>query len=198
MTLMPSLVPPAGTQALLFDCDGTLVDTLSLYKVCWHQTFGRHGFDMSDEFFATWLGHDVHTLVYQAFPAFTDEQRAAVTDEGMTMFLSSTHLLEPFDHVVDVARAFHGKIPLAVVSGGLGHAVRESLEAVGISGLFDLVVALEDVEETKPAPDGYLKAMSLLGVDPAHCVAYEDSTAGMESARAAGIPVVHDVRLNEA
>ena len=188
------MTPPAGTQALLFDCDGTLVDTLRLYKVCWHQTFGRHGFDMSDEFFTTWLGHDVYTLVGAAFPELTRDEHLAIIDEGMAMFYDSTHLLEPLEHVVEVAREYHGRIPMAVVSGGLGDAMRESLRAVGIDGLFDLVIASEDVAATKPAPDGYLKAIAVLGVDPARCVAYEDSGAGMDSARAAGIPTVVDVR----
>lgn len=194
----PEMTPPEGTQALLFDCDGTLVDTLSLYKVCWHQTFGRYGFELTDEWFATVVGNDVHTFAAAAFPDASEELRQQIIDEGMALFMASTHLLEPFDHVVQVAREYHGRLPLAVVSSGLRHAVIESLEAVGILDLFDHVFALEDVEATKPAPDGYLLAMSRLGVDPAFCVAYEDSTTGIESARAAGIPTVVDVRWHDA
>ena len=190
--------PPPGTQALLFDCDGTLVDTLSLYRVCWRQVFGRHGFDLTDEWFAQVVGLDVHAFVGQAFPDATVEWRDVVIAEGMAMFMDSTHLLEPLEHVVDVARAYHGRLPMAVVSSGLGHAVRETLAAVGIADLFDLVLALEDVEAGKPAPDGYLMAIEALGVDAAHCVAYEDSSTGMASARAAGISTVIDVRLPEA
>jgi beta-phosphoglucomutase-like phosphatase (HAD superfamily) len=190
--------PPAGTQALLFDCDGTLVDTLRLYRICWRQTFGRHGFDMTDEWFETWLGHDVHYFVAKAFPHASDDEREAITLEGMTMFLDSTHLLEPLEHVVKIARSNHGRIPMAVVSGGLRHAVLESLEAVGIREWFDPIVTLDDVDgRGKPAPDAYLKAMGILGVDPAHCVAYEDSTSGIESAKAAGIGNVVDVRWHD-
>lgn len=190
--------PPEGSQALLFDCDGTLVDTLSLYRVCWHQTFGRYGFDMSDEWFSERVGYDLHTLISMAFPDADEDFLEKVKSEGMNMFYSSTHLLEPLEHVVDVARRYHGRIPLAVVSGGLGHAVRESLAAVGITSLFDVIVTLEDVETTKPAPDAYLLAIEKLGVDASRCVAYEDSTVGMESARAAGIPTVVDVRWHQA
>ena len=190
--------PPEGTQALLFDCDGTLVDTLSLYQVCWHQTFGRYGFDMSDEWFKQRVGYDLHTLISMAFPEGDEDFLEKVKSEGMNMFYSSTHLLEPLEHVVDVARRYHGRIPLAVVSGGLGHAVRESLAAVGITSLFDVIITLEDVETTKPAPDAYLLAIEKLGVDAGRCVAYEDSTVGMESASAAGIPTVVDVRWHQA
>lgn len=191
------LDPPPGTQALLFDCDGTLVDTLSLYRVCWRQVFGRHGFDMSDAWFADKAGTHVHDFVGAAFPDTDESVRQAIIDEGMEMFMSSIHLVEPFEHVVAIARAHHGAIPLAVVSSGPEPAVRESLAVVGITDLFDVVLTLADVAAGKPEPDCYLLAMDMLGVDPARCVAYEDSSTGMAAARAAGIPTVIDVRWHE-
>ena len=198
MTSHVPMEPPAGTQALLFDCDGTLVDTLSLYRVCWRQTFGRHGFEMADEWFAERAGKHVHAFVAEAFPDESEDAREAITDEGMALFMSSTHLLEPLEHVVEIARAYHGRLPMAVVSSGLGHAVQASLEAVGITDLFDVVITLDDVPVGKPAPDSYLRAAALLGVDPVHCVAYEDSSTGIAAAEAAGIPTVVDVRWHEA
>ena len=190
--------PPEGTQALLFDCDGTLVDTLSLYRVCWRQVFGRHGFEMSDAWFAERAGKHVHAFVAEAFPSASEQQRQAITDEGMDLFMASTHLLEPLEHVVDIARAHHGRVPMAVVSSGLRHAVHASLEAAGIADLFDVVITLAEVPTGKPAPDGYLRAIDLLRVDARRCVAYEDSHTGMDAARAAGIPTVVDVRQHMA
>lgn len=188
------LDPPPEAQALLFDCDGTLVDTLSLYRVCWRQVFGRHGFEMSDDWFAEHAGTHVFDFVEAAFPHASPDVRRAVKDEGMAMFMSSIHLVEPMEHVVAIARRYHGRLPLAVVSSGPDSAVRESLDAVGITDLFDVILTLADVEQGKPAPDGYEQAMARLGVDPARCVAYEDSATGIEAARAAGIPTVVDVR----
>lgn len=189
------LDPPANAEALLFDCDGTLVDTMGVYRIGWRQVFGRHGFEMTDEWFATWGGHSTQSFVEAAFPEADPGFIAQVSHEGHETFLESVHLVEPFEHVVEVARANHGRVPLAVVSGGPRVAVLASLRAVGIDHLFDLVVTADDVSTGKPAPDAYLKAMADLGVDPAHCVAYEDSASGMTSARDAGIPVIHDVRL---
>ncbi len=186
--------PPAGTEALLFDCDGTLVDTLSLYRICWRQVFGRHGFEMSDAWFEQNAGTHVYDFVEAAFPSADPGLRTVIIDEGMAMFMASVHLVEPLEQVVAVARAYHGRLPLAVVSSGPDAAVRESLAAVGITELFDVVLTLADVAEGKPAPDGYLQAMALLGADPARCVAYEDSSTGIAAARAAGIPTVVDVR----
>lgn len=190
--------PPDGTQALLFDCDGTLVDTMGVYRICWRQVFGRHGFEMTDEWFMKWGGHSTQPFVEAAFPDRDPGFIAQVSREGHEMFLESTHLLEPFEHVVEVARAHHGRIPMAIVSGGPRAAVLASLQAVGIADLFDLVVTADDVATGKPAPDAYLKAIADLGVDAAACVAYEDTASGMTSARGAGIPVVLDVRLPEA
>jgi HAD superfamily hydrolase (TIGR01509 family) len=190
--------PPEGTEALLFDCDGTLVDTMGLYRICWRQVFGRHGFDMSDEWFDTWAGHSTVPFVQAALGDVDDAQIDAVVREGVDLFLESTHLLEPLEHVVAVARAHHGRLPMAVVSGGPRSAVMASLAAVGISDLFDAVVTVSDVPRGKPAPDAYLRAIELLGVSADRCVAYEDTGSGFESAAAAGIPVIVDVRWHEA
>ena len=62
------LQPPEGTTALLFDCDGTLVDTLGLYRECWRQVFGQRGFEMSDAWFTTWAGHSMEPFISAAFP----------------------------------------------------------------------------------------------------------------------------------
>ena len=188
------MIPP-GTTALLFDCDGTLVDTLGLYRICWHQVFGRHGFEMSDEWFDTWAGHSMEPFLSAALPDADAAELVRVADEGIALFLESTHLLKPLEHVVTIARANHGLLPMAVVSGGPRTAVLESLDAVGVTGLFDVIVTVDDVAEGKPAPDGYLLAMQLLDVTPDGCVAFEDSGSGIESAKKAGIPSIIDVRL---
>jgi HAD superfamily hydrolase (TIGR01509 family) len=188
------LDPPDDAAALLFDCDGTLVDSLGLYRICWHQVFGRHGFELTDEWFAARVGLTARPFVRAAFPDAEEDVVAAIQDEGMSMFMESIHLLEPMEHVVDIARRYHGRLPIAVVSSGLPDAVHRSLDAAGITELFDFVLTLETVPNAKPAPDGYLLAAQRFGVAPNRCVAYEDSEAGIESALAAGIGTVFDVR----
>lgn len=189
---------PEGTQALLFDCDGTMVDTMGVYRIGWHQVFGRHGFEMTDEWFATWGGHSTAPFVRAALPDADEALVEQVSREGHDTFLENIHLVEPFESIVAVARAHHGVIPLAIVSGGPRRAVVKSLEAVGIDHLFDLVVTADDVPTGKPAPDAYLSAMEQLRVDAERCVAYEDSASGIASATSAGIPLVVDVRLHRA
>ncbi len=189
-----ALQPPEGTQALLFDCDGTLVDTLALYKSCWTVVFGARGFTLTEEWFETWRGHTMEPFLLAALPDLTPDELLVVEREGLDMFFERAHELEAFEHIVDIARQFHGRIPIAVVSGGPRDAVERTLEATGLDELFDLVVTNSDVENGKPAPDVYLLAMERLGVDAAHCIAYEDSGSGLASAVAAGIAHVRDVR----
>jgi HAD superfamily hydrolase (TIGR01493 family) len=187
------LQPPEGTTALLFDCDGTLVDTLGLYRACWREVFGQRGFEMSDAWFTAWAGHSLEPFIEAAFPAATTEMREQIGAAGLALFSESTHLLEPLEHVVRIARQFAGVLPMAVVSGGPRAAVDETLAAVGIRGLFDTVVTVDDIARGKPEPDAYLLAMERLGVSADTCVAYEDTAIGIASAAAAGIRLVIDV-----
>jgi beta-phosphoglucomutase-like phosphatase (HAD superfamily) len=190
----PRLEPPPGTRALLFDCDGTLVDTMQLHRIVWHQIFGRYGFEITDSWWEEYANVAVGPFVRAAIPDADDALVDRLLDEGNALFLDALHLLEPIEHVVAIARAHHGRLPMAVVTGGFRDVVVPSLDTVGITGLFDVIVTADDVTDSKPAPDLYLRAMELMGVRPDECVVYEDSEIGMASARAAGIRTVLDIR----
>ena len=194
---MASLHPPVETKALLFDCDGTLVDTLSLYRECWRTVFGDRGFEMHDDWFESFAGLSMEPFIASAFPDIPPDTATEIENEGLALFLASVHELTVIDSVVDVVRANAGVRPMAVVSGGPGLAVEASLKGVGIRALFDLVITADDVSDGKPAPDVYLLAMERLGYKPDDCAVYEDTDAGIESAFRAGISVVFDVRTSE-
>jgi beta-phosphoglucomutase-like phosphatase (HAD superfamily) len=100
------------------------------------------------------------------------------------------------DIVVAIAKAYHGKIPMAVASSGFREHVHHSLKSNGIFDLFDAVVTAEDIVNPKPAPDIFLEAAKRLGVDPKFCRGYEDADTGIRALEAAGMEVV-DVRLLE-
>jgi beta-phosphoglucomutase-like phosphatase (HAD superfamily) len=188
------LDPPAGTRALLFDCDGTLVDTMHLHRIVWHQIFGRYGFEITDDWWEENANVALGPFVRAVIPDAADALANQLLEEGNALFVDALHLLEPIEHVVEVARAHHGRLPMAVVTGGFRDVVVPSLDTVGITDLFDVIVTADDVTDSKPAPDLYLRAMQLLGVRPDEVVVYEDSEIGMASARAAGIVTVLDIR----
>ena len=128
------LDPPPGTRALLFDCDGTLVDTMQLHRIVWHQIFGRYGFEITDEWWEEYANVALGPFVRAVVPDADDALVEQLLEEGNALFLDALHLLEPIEHVVEIAREHHGRLPMAVVTGGFRDVVVPSLDTVGITG----------------------------------------------------------------
>ncbi len=126
------------------------------------------------------------------------EQRVSVDPEAAAhekeqAFLELIHLLEPIVPVIEVAREFRGKLPLAVASGGYRGIISQQLGQIGCQDWFDVLVTAEDTTRHKPEPDVFLKAAELLGVSPEKCLVYEDSDLGLLAASAAGMDAI-DIR----
>jgi HAD superfamily hydrolase (TIGR01509 family) len=104
------------------------------------------------------------------------------------------HSVQEIKAVTDIVRKYHGKVPMAVASGGTRDIVDATLSAVGLHQYFDVIVAANDVVNGKPAPDIFLLAAEKMGVDAADCIVYEDGDPGIVAAKAAGMRVI-DVRV---
>jgi HAD superfamily hydrolase (TIGR01509 family) len=184
----------AAARGLVFDCDGTLVDTLPVHAKAWAVGFATSGVEMAPDWYWPRSGFS-EVDILDAF----ERDHGVVLDREHT---TTTQRRAFHDHIADlreiavvaaIARAQHGKLPMAVASSGWKSIVVPSLDAAGLSGLFDTVVTIDDVAEAKPAPDLFLEAARRLGVAPADCLVFEDSAQGLEAARLAGMPAV-DVR----
>jgi HAD superfamily hydrolase (TIGR01509 family) len=99
----------------------------------------------------------------------------------------------PIEPVVEVVRAYDGKLPMAVATGGFRHICHKTLDVLGLRQKFQAIVTAEDVTHGKPAPDIFLEAARQLGVEPTLCLAFEDANLGVHAAEAAGMKVI-DVR----
>ena len=181
-------------QAIIFDCDGTLADTMPLHWRAWQTIAIRHKFTFTKTRFYSLGGipsRDILKVLSaeQALPL----DPLAVAREKEAEYLSLIAQVEPIHMVVDVARANYGKIPMAVASGGTRRSITTVLDHLGIRSLFQVIVTSEDVVNQKPAPDVFLEAARRLGVPPQFCRAYEDTDLGMRAIRAAGMEAV-DVR----
>jgi beta-phosphoglucomutase-like phosphatase (HAD superfamily) len=181
-------------QAIIFDCDGTLADTMPLHWRAWQVIAKRHGFSLPEERFYSLGGvpsRDILRILSTEQGVPLDP--LAVAREKEVEYLPLIAQVEPINTVVGVAREHYGKIPLAVASGGTQRVITQVLEHLGILDLFQAIVTSEDIVNQKPAPDIFLEAARRLGVPPQFCRAYEDTDLGMRAIRAAGMEAV-DVR----
>jgi beta-phosphoglucomutase-like phosphatase (HAD superfamily) len=190
--------PPSNGQShprgIIFDCDGTLADTMPLHWRAWQVVTSRHRLNLPEERFYSLGGvpsRDILKILSQEQGIAIDP--LAVAHEKESEYLPLIAQVEPINTVVGVAREHYGKIPLAVASGGTRKIIEQVLEHLGIRKLFNTVVTSEDIVNQKPAPDIFLEAARRIGVAPRYCRAYEDTDLGMQAIRAAGMEAV-DVR----
>ncbi len=192
MTLPPSSGPePRG---IIFDCDGTLADTMPLHWRAWQVIAGRYGLHFPEDRFYSLGGvpsRDILRMLGREQGIELDPLAAAHEKEAE--FHPLIPQVQPVAAVVAVAREYHGRIPLAVASGGTQKIITQILFHLGIVELFDAIVTSEQVTRQKPAPDIFLEAARRIGVRPEHCRAYEDTDLGMQAIRDAGMEAV-DVR----
>ena len=191
----PNWTPPPGTRGLIFDCDGTLADTMPAHYRAWTAMLGRHGIPFTEERFYE-LGGVPTAQIIRILSAETGVPVAhvdAMVAEKEAAFLANIHAIAPLEAVVAVAAAYRGRLPLAVASGGYRETITRTLDQLGIRGWFDALVTAEDTARHKPEPDVFLEAARRLGVPAAACVVFEDTDIGLEAARRAGMVGV-DVR----
>jgi beta-phosphoglucomutase-like phosphatase (HAD superfamily) len=194
MVLQKNNHRPPNPQGIIFDCDGTLADTMPLHWRAWQVISRRHGFSLPEDRFYSLGGVPSRDIL----KLLSAEQGVAlnplaVAREKEAEYLPLIAQVEPINTVVGVAREHYGKIPLAVASGGTKRIIEQVLEHLGIRSLFQAIVTSEDVVNQKPAPDIFLEAARRIDVPPQFCRAYEDTDLGMRAIRAAGMEAV-DVR----
>jgi beta-phosphoglucomutase family hydrolase len=181
-------------KGLIFDCDGTLADTMPLHWRAWQTVAARYKLHFPEDRFYSLGGvpsRDILKMLAEEQGVTLDHIRAAHEKEAA--YLPMMSQVEPIHAVVDIARNHFGKIPMAVASGGTRQIIEQVLEHLRIRQLFQAVVTSECVANQKPAPDIFIEAARRIGVPPESCRAYEDTELGLKAIRAAGMEAV-DVR----
>jgi beta-phosphoglucomutase-like phosphatase (HAD superfamily) len=185
---------PLHPRGIIFDCDGTLADTMPLHWRAWQVIVARHRLSLPEHRFYALGGVPSREILRM----LSTEQGVALDPLAVSLEKEAEYRpliaqVEPINMVVGVARDNYGKIPLAVASGGTKKIIEQVLDHLGIKHLFQAIVTSEDVVRQKPAPDIFLEAARRIGVPPQFCRAYEDTDLGMRAIRAAGMEAV-DVR----
>lgn len=182
-------------RALIFDFDGTLADTMPTHFTAWEAALKVHGLTFSEERFYELGGWSTRRLAELLIEeAGSPLSPAQLVREKEAEFQRQAKRIQPIAPVVEIARQHRGVLPLAVATSGLRSIITPILNELNLADWFAAVVTADDVVHQKPAPDLFLEAARRLNVEPSCCRVYEDTDAGIEAARRAGMPFV-DVRL---
>lgn len=181
-------------DALLFDCDGTLADTMPAHYRAWLHVTEAHGIAFDENRFYALGGRPTRDIL----ATLAEEKGLQIDlDRGTEMkeaaFLSQLGHIQAIDPVVDVVLRNKGRIPMGVVTGGHRHVCLKILSHVGVADCFNTLVASEDTVRHKPDADPFLEAAKRLGARPDRCVVWEDSDLGIAAAKNAGMEWI-DVR----
>ena len=179
-------------RGVIFDCDGTLVDSEPLSRRAWERVLAPRGYEVTDE--------DLQICVGRAFPHTHAHFAARVALPSAAelwpqytgeLFPLLDAELEPFPDAVAAARELRRRgVAVSVASSSARERLERTLRRAGLDALFGVTVAGDEVERGKPAPDMFLAAAERMGLAPSACVAVEDSVPGVQAALAAGMTVV--------
>ena len=191
-------------QAVIFDCDGILVDTEPLHYRAFQEVLEPLGLGFDYEhYLRNYIGFDDRDAFLEAFREAgrsIDARGLAslVETKGKALFRILTGGISTFPGVVECVKGLAARgVPLAVASGAMREEVLAFIDALGLAGVFPVIVAADEVKRSKPDPESYLTALERLRrspglheLNPHYCVAIEDTPAGIQSAKGAGLNVV--------
>lgn len=184
-------IPAGAFQAYLFDCDGTIADSMPLHYVAWCKALAEWNCTFDEKLFYSWGGRPTSDII-SALNEMNGLKMPveAVSHRKEVLYLELLPQLKAIPEVVEHVEAQYGRIPLAVVSGGWRNVVVQSLTTIGLLDKFETIVGAEDYINGKPAPDAFLVAAERLGVAPKDCLVFEDTLLGIQAATAAGMASV--------
>ena len=193
MNPMPLQIPDYPFQAYIFDCDGTLVDSMPLHYIAWVEALKQHNapFEFTEEVFYANAGRKEQDVVKLLNAQHgTNIDPVSVDELKMEIFAKRIPEVQAVRPVAEFARSLEGRFPMAVASGSEESTVRGCLEATGLLHLFPIIITPKKVQHGKPAPDMFLLAAKLMGIAPSECLVLEDGNSGIQAADAAGMQSV--------
>ena len=184
-------LPEGLFKAYLFDCDGTIADSMPLHYIAWKKALGEWGCEFDEDLFYSWGGLSVAKII-----STLNEQRglnmpvAEVEHRKESLYYELLPQLTAVPEVLEHIEDQYGQIPFAVVSGSTRESVRASLTALHLLDRFETFVCAGDYKKGKPDPEIFLLAAERLGVSPQDCLVFEDAELGIQGATAAGMASV--------
>lgn len=181
-------------QALIFDLDGTLADTMPIHFIAWRNAAARYGIDFTVELFAQLAGIPLYPTVEKLNEMFgTNIDPQEMGDSKEEEFEANMHHTKPIEPVVELVKKYHGKLPMSIGTGGARRLALKTLEIIGLKDYFQILVCAEDVVKHKPHPDTFLKCAEHMQANASVCQVFEDGILGIRAAQSAGM-MITDVR----
>ena len=181
-------------KCLLFDCDGTLAETMGLHLEAWQEAFDALGKKSPPAFLDMFQGMPAEKIVEHINDTFGyDLDVKEFAKDKNRRVKAKLFYSKPIEPVVEIARGNKNRLPMAVVSGGTRVNVDIILESIGLNDFFNTIITADDDVEPKPSPKIFLEAARRLNVKPKYCQVFEDGEPGLVAAREAGM-IVTDVR----
>jgi HAD superfamily hydrolase (TIGR01509 family) len=184
-------LPKGSFRAYLFDCDGTIADSMPLHYAAWTTALGEWGCVFDEELFYAWGGKPAAEIISEL-----NEMQGlkmpvqAVAERKEKLYYRLLPQLKAVPEVLEHITAHQGKIPYAVVSGSRRHSVTATLSALALLDKFEAIICAGDYEKSKPHPEPFLVAAARLGIPPESCLVFEDTDMGIQAATAAGMASV--------
>ncbi len=177
-----------SAKALIFDLDGTLADTMPVHFMAYKNILVNYGIDFTPELFARLAGIPAVGTIEKLNEWFGTKMNAEeVGHFKESEYEKIMYKMKPVVPVVELTKKYHGKMPMAVGTGGYKRLAWKTMNILGLDKYFDILVSTEDVKRPKPFPDTFLKCAELMGVEPAICEVFEDGILGIQAAQAAGM-----------
>jgi HAD superfamily hydrolase (TIGR01509 family) len=181
-------LPPRPFKAYLFDCDGTIADSMPLHYIAWNKALSEWNCKFSEDLFYAWGGMPVTEIIAGLNKMYGLKMPVQdVSKRKEEFYFEILPQLKAVPEVLEHIEASYGHIPFAVVSGSTRDSVTASLQALKLSDRFETLVCAGDYQKSKPDPEAFLLAASRLGVAPETCLVFEDTDMGIQAATAAGM-----------
>ncbi|HEX7894612.1 MAG TPA: HAD family phosphatase [Terriglobales bacterium] len=184
-------LPPGDFKAYLFDCDGTVADSMPLHYLAWSEALGEWNCKFSEERFYELGGVPIVQIIERLGREQGVEMPVAeVAKRKEELYFEYLPKLQCVPEVLEHIEQQQGRIPFAIVSGSTRDSVEASLRVIGLLDRFDILVCAGDYARSKPDPEPFLIAAQRLGMPPQACLVFEDTQMGIDSATAAGMASV--------
>jgi beta-phosphoglucomutase family hydrolase len=183
---------PEGTfRAYLFDCDGTIADSMPLHYIAWKTALSEWGCTFDEELFYQWGGKPVHEIISTLNQMQGLHMPVAqVAERKEKLYYEQLPHLQVVPEVLEQIELQYGRVPLGVASGSSRESIVNTLTTLKLLDRFDTLVGAEDYARSKPAPDAFLVAAERLNISPEDCLVFEDTAMGIQAATSAGMASV--------